>query len=450
MKRYLTLILVLLFSVGILAGCEQLNSDLDERTDPALNSPNNDADSESANADALKAAKLEFKELTALSDQSPEEIDSYLEALTTIDKNSLDFAEKTLAGDSSLADKNYIYSPISTWLCYELLLGGTSGDLAEELKAKLEANHFAEDSKLDNLSIFANYCQSDDNSFNIQNLLLISDQLNFKAEYLDYAANFRPLLYQMDLSRTDELTAALNKLIDEKTAGLIPEFYKEDLNPEIISILMNITTLDARWETEFMPEDTAREEFTKSDGSSVTVDMMNQTAANDMRYAEDDYAQYLRKAYLSGTSMILILPKDDVSPQEALRHFQNNSEKITFESYRVELKLPKFTIESNYDLKELLSKIGLEELFSPKYGSQIDLLVEDQEIFIKSSKQAAKIEVFEEGSKAAAVTTIDFEGASIAAAEDFIALHFNRPFAFVIKDPQEICLFEAVVMDPSE
>lgn len=114
------------------------------------------------------------------------------------------------------------------------------------------------------------------------------------------------------------------------------------------------------------------------------------------------------------------------------------------------MKLPKFTIESNYDLKELLSKIGLEKLFSPEYGSQMDQLIEDREIFIDSSRQAAKIEVFEEGTKAAAVTDIAVAEASMAPVEDFIALHFNRPFAFVIKDTQDICLFEGVVMDPSE
>lgn len=121
MKRYLTLILVLLFSIGMFAGCEQLNTDVDETTDPDMDSPvnNSNSDSESANADALKAADLEVKETKPLGELSPDELDNYLEALANIAKNSLDFAEKTLSGDSNAADKNYVYSPISTWLCYE-------------------------------------------------------------------------------------------------------------------------------------------------------------------------------------------------------------------------------------------------------------------------------------------------------------------------------------------
>ncbi|MDO5737772.1 MAG: serpin family protein [Eubacteriales bacterium] len=453
MKRYLVLILVLLFTITMFAGCEELNTKTDETTDPEIENPDNGAESTNETTDndeALKAAELEIEE-TVLFDALPEQdASSFFAALDLIAKSSLKFAEDTLAGAPNLADKNFVYSPISTWLCYELFLGGITGELAEELQSKLEPNKFNADDKLDNIARFVDYYAAKEHSARTHNLLLITDKMDFMPEYLEYAANFRPLLYRMDMNRTNEVTAAINKLIDEKTAGLIPEFYEDDLDEEIVSILMNITTLDARWKTEFQPEFTEEEEFHKADGSTVTVKMMNQTVSRSMSYAEDEYAQYLIKPYLGNIEMYLILPKESVTPEEALHHFQKNLDKFEFEEYTVELKLPKFTIESDYDLKELLSKMGLEKLFSPDYANQMNRLVNGIDLFIDASRQAAKIEVFEEGTKAAAVTDIAVMEASMAPVEDFIALHFNRPFAFSIIEGLGICLFEGVVMDPTE
>jgi hypothetical protein len=76
----------------------------------------------------------------------------------------------------------------------------------------------------------------------------------------------------------DKINEACRDLADRKTNGLIDRILDEDqLDPARALLLLITIYFDGAWSTQFDPEDTAPRSFTRADGSSVTVDMLNMT-----------------------------------------------------------------------------------------------------------------------------------------------------------------------------
>ncbi len=439
--RRLALILSLLWLVALsLSACENLNIHEPSESEVELESPS-----------YFQAAPLDLKTPKSPDEMSADDYQANEKQRSLIAQNASAFARATLGADEQQTEANYVYSPVSTWLCYEMFLGGTSDSIQKDLKEALESQAMTDEAKLQAILQLSHDYQNAESAIQIQNALFVAEDSQFQAEYLNYAAHFLPALYTIDLEHhAHEVTEKINQLINEKTQGLIPRFYQDDLSPSLKSILMNITSLDASWLTEFQESETQDGDFHLEDGSSVQVPLMHQKISDDMLYAADEKAEYLRKPYQGPENMILILPREGESPQAALEHYLEQRESLDLDPYEVDITLPRFTIESSFDLKGLLSQIGLENLFDPAFAHEMAGLLEDKALFIDSSKQVAKIEVNEKGTRAAAVTDIATrESAAMPQETKEVTIRFDRPFAFLIMDG-DLVLFQGVVTNPSK
>ncbi|MBC2810478.1 serpin family protein, partial [Campylobacter jejuni] len=109
-----------------------------------------------------------------------------------------------------------------------------------------------------------------------------------------------------------------------------------------------------------------------------------------------------------------------------------------------ELNLPKFSIASNYRLEEdVLPEMGIKEVFT----EQADLsgITETKKLSVSQVVHKAVLDVAETGTEAAAATGV------IGGIRKAIlpAVHFNRPFLFVIYHTSaQSILFMAKVNNP--
>jgi serine protease inhibitor len=118
--------------------------------------------------------------------------------------------------------------------------------------------------------------------------------------------------------------------------------------------------------------------------------------------------------------MTVLLPKADLVSFEA--SLTASKLKQIFADMRnareVNFQMPKFTIESELDLKEVFEKLGFGHVFTASSDDYSNLT--DESVFLSMARHKAKIEVNEEGTVAAAATV-----AKIMAR--VIAPFFNKP-----------------------
>jgi len=145
--------------------------------------------------------------------------------------------------------------------------------------------------------------------------------------------------------------------------------------------------------------------------------------------------------------MYIILPNS----RTGLNKVKNKLNSINFaeilnqmQPTEVELSLPKFKIQKELNLFELLPSMGIREIFT--YLAKLSK-ISDHSIRIGESKQKAVIEVNEKGTEAAAATF-----AAIPLSAPFISstkFLVDHPFIFLIKDENTgVVLFAGEVKDP--
>ncbi len=448
MKRLLSLMIITALLLG-LAACEL--------KEPA-NAPEQAASDEPVIAPD-ETAEAEDGALVQVSSPAPEvemptpEDEAYWEAyeeLFKIGENVRPFADGVTARKDGV---NYIYSPLSTWLCYSFLSEGLTGETRDLLMDKLESVETLEPESRDlALALLTDHMNQEGGAINLKNYLFYLKGKEVQDSFLESAENYRAGIYRMDLERNVDVTDHINALIERETYGLIPEFYGEPIDPTLTSILMNILALNAEWTVPFDPADTKEEPFYLTDGTTVDVPMMQlEEVENQFLWGEDTTAQYLRLPYKTGESIVLILPHEGETPEAALAHWLTpETVKPYFETFKVNLKLPKVCVESTWPLKQALSDMGLGFLFEPLTPGMDGILV-DSSFYVADSKQKAVIEIFEEGTKAAAVTDIQMEEAAMLPPTEAVTLVFDRPFAFVVYSGEgNIELFRGVVHDPTD
>ena len=152
-------------------------------------------------------------------------------------------------------------------------------------------------------------------------------------------------------------------------------------------------------------------------------------------------------------SMVIILPnkKDGLLKlEEQLRSadlFEIINQIRRENKERVSLSLPKFKIDSTHDLKDPLTKIGIQHMFDQK-NADFSGMSEAKELFVSHMIQKAFIEVNEEGSEASAASAaVMSKKASKTKPVQFTCDH---PFLFMIKDHLTgVILFSGKITNPT-
>ncbi|XP_055630078.1 neuroserpin-like [Toxorhynchites rutilus septentrionalis] len=111
----------------------------------------------------------------------------------------------------------------------------------------------------------------------------------------------------------------------------------------------------------------------------------------------------------------------------------------------VELSLPKFRIEFNMDLKEIVEKLGMAGIFSDSADFS-ELLVQKDPLNVSKFVHKAFIEVNEEGTEAAAAGGLWFQN---SCAPQRVKLTVDRPFYFVMFDRRnKVSVFNGRMQNP--
>lgn len=347
---------------------------------------------------------------------------------TTVLQNSVKMADMLSAEASG---KNIMFSPTSLNFALGMIAEGAKGETKEILDDYLGTNDFAAYAKeyLDKIKAY----NTEDESYGYQSKVKIADavwvdngltlQEKFKNTVSD---SFGAEVEAVDFSAAEKTCDVINSWCNKNTEGLIPKIITPDLiNDNTGLCLTNSLYFESGWSGEPWNVSDTEESFGEKEKTKYM------TCTGD-RYYENDKATAFGRDYANGLSFIGILPNDegDFNLEEL---DIGGLLKSNPEYDEVDCKMPKLNFETSTVLNDMLSSLGLDNLFS----SNADFSgIADQNVNVDTILQKTKLELDENGTKAAAVTAVTMECMSAPAENEPIikTVELTRPFAFLIYD----------------
>lgn len=347
---------------------------------------------------------------------------------TTVLQNSVKMADMLSAEASG---KNIMFSPTSLNFALGMIAEGAKGETKEILDDYLGTNDFAAYAKeyLDKIKAY----NTEDESYGYQSKVKIADavwvdngltlQEKFKNTVSD---SFGAEVEAVDFSAAEKTCDVINSWCNKNTEGMIPKIITPDLiNDNTGLCLTNSLYFESGWSGEPWNVSDTEESFGEKEKTKYM------TCTGD-RYYENDKATAFGRDYANGLSFIGILPNDegDFNLEEL---DIGGLLKSNPEYDEVDCKMPKLNFETSTVLNDMLSSLGLDNLFS----SNADFSgIADQNVNVDTILQKTKLELDENGTKAAAVTAVTMECMSAPAENEPIikTVELTRPFAFLIYD----------------
>ncbi|XP_062840164.1 plasminogen activator inhibitor 1-like isoform X1 [Anolis carolinensis] len=283
--------------------------------------------------------------------------------------------------------------------------------------------------------------------------LFVQRDLVLKAGFLpSFQRVFRQAVKQVDFMEPDRARSIINAWVEKHTEGMIQGFLREGLLDQLTRLLLvDAIHFQGQWALPFPEASTRRRLFHKPDGSTVSVPMMQQTARfNYGEFSTPEHMEYdvIELPYQGETlSMLIAAPFEVDAPLSALTailsahlvdQWKSNMTRVT----RL-LVLPKFSLESELDLRRPLEALGMTDMFDAR-KADFSSLSDEEPLFVAQALQKVKIEVNESGTKASAATA-----AIVYSRMAPLEMVLDRPFLFLVRhNPTGTVLFMGQVMEP--
>jgi len=363
-------------------------------------------------------------------------------------KNPVEISDDMLFADKINAqmptDKNYMFSPMSIKMALALAANGASGETQEQILNSLGISNLDKFNSVAS-NLIERYSQTDILSLNIANSIWMNKDKtsqSFSNAYKKIATEY----YDAEVKTVKNSNAVneINGWVSDKTNGKIPTII-QDAN-DFWAMLINAIYFKGAWQDEFNVNATKPDQFNNADGTKITVDFMNMqkwfpyAETNSMQMIKLPYQNRVDKIsddgeYLGSdkyddldVSMYLIMAENDINVEQELSAAINDE---MFKSTYIKMSMPKFKIEYETSLNEILMHMGINTAFDEKNADFTKMFDKGNMWFTKTIHKTF-INVDEKGTEAAAVTAIHMAGSAMP--PEPIELKLNKPFYFAIRD----------------
>ena len=336
--------------------------------------------------------------------------------------------------------RNLFFSPHSIWSALVLAFFGAEGDTHAEMAQAMGMSTLnkVEVMRAFRFILFWQNFEGLVDSAGSSNELRVANRLYFdRGEKVKLCMKelFHNEIEMLDFrGASEEARQTINGWVEEQTADRIKDLVPPgsiDTNSRMI--LVNAAYFKGTWVSQFWPNQTKSAPFYSSKEDVSTVSMMQQEGTFNCGKSEALQARVLELPYLGNQiSMFVLLPFVDSALEETVSRVTPEILRGAFEyilAGTVDVHIPKFRIEEDYEVSNTLRDIGFERVFN---GSTADLsgFSKSGNMALGSALHKAFLEVSEEGTEAAAATALlDNRSGHATQPEKFIC---DRPFMYVI------------------
>lgn len=377
----------------------------------------------------------------------------YLLAGTTAQQEDTVSPHLDAAGDPATVDRNIFFSPYSISTAFTITAEGARGKTLDELR---NVFHLPADPTIrrdGNLQIYASLNAPGANyTLSTANALYAEKTYRFLPEYTSvaqkyYHANTTNMYF---ISQPEESRQFINRQVELQTRDRIHDLLPAgSIRPYTRLVITNAIYFSGTWSTAFDKRITSDRTFRTPNGSTLNVPMMWKEV--EFPYTETGEYQVIALPYNKTggrpLSMLVLLPRENTLAgfEADLSYEAITSIRKNLTTQKVLVSLPRFTLDTSYDLKAILPGMGMPTAFT----EGADLLGMDGTggLYISGAFHKAFVVVNESGTEAAAATAVVMDRGGVGAP----SFRADHPFVFLILDDESgTILFLGRMAAPSQ
>ncbi|XP_063998200.1 uncharacterized protein LOC135173188, partial [Pogoniulus pusillus] len=341
---------------------------------------------------------------------------------------------------------NVFFSPLSISTAFAMLTLGARSDTQAQILRVLSFNP----REISENEIHEGYRElmqmvnrkNEGLQLNMGNVLFVLDKLKPQEDFLsDLRRFYEGEAYPMNFKRADQAQIKINDYVGQRTNGKIKDLIS-NLDPLTEILLISYIYFNAEWEKPFDPKYTKKNKFFVDGTKTVEVPMMYGMGMFKHGYDEQLSSTVVQMDYKGGASAFFVLPdRGRMKKLERRLSCERMSRWSSLVSKRsANLYLPKFTLYGTYNLKDVLYRMGIMDVFTDK--ADLSGITGQPQHRVSQAIHKAVVKVDETGTEAAAATGMEIVPMSVPA-----TIVFNRPFLMVITMNQKI-LFMGKIVNP--
>lgn len=337
---------------------------------------------------------------------------------------------------------NLILSPITVWTVLAVISEGASGNTAEEIDHALRISRKHKNATRRGFNEIYTWLQVNTNTVQLAkvNAIFLDQRRLLLKDFQNIADDtYKTKILSLDFSDAQKAADAINEGVTQFTRGRITHLVN-GANLDMTSLFV-ISSLyfKGQWTVPFNRTSTSKMPFLDSTGQQIgEVNMMYNRYNYPFANIKELQARVIEIPYgiENRLSMLIMLPNPGVSLENMFSNFEKVPLDNVFKELRlskeeyseeeVDLFIPRFKIESDLDLSNILkTSMGIYDLFNER-DARLPLMARTP-LFVKKIIHKAEIEVTEDGTIASGVTAAEFSNR--IGIVQFVA---NRPFCYMI------------------
>jgi serpin B len=285
------------------------------------------------------------------------------------------------------------------------------------------------------------------------NAIWLEKAYKLKKRYAkEISENFKSELNKADfvsVTGRDSARNEINRWVEEKTKEMITDFIPPDvLSASTTMVLVNAIYYLGKWNTAFPKQKSYKADFKSSKEKKVVCEFMKNTL--NLTYYSDSLLRAVEIPYEDNeASLIVVLPKNKSTKLSGLLD-NNYFGKIYrgFKNRKVELHLPKFKLESEYELNSYLKELGLKSAFDA--SADFSGITGKKEIHISNILHKAVMVLDESGTEASAATAVITSRSVSNNYTKPVLFKADYPFIFLIREKSTgTILFMGNLVEPT-
>ncbi len=337
-------------------------------------------------------------------------------------------------------DKNIFMSPFSLATALAMAGAGSAGRTSPEF---LKLLGFANTTEMTASfsALLPQLASSQEYELATANGLFVDDTFRLLRPYqTSMEKKFRARVEEVDFNGDPTGSIkTVNDWVADATHQKIKKMMKP--NPALRCVLANAIYFKGDWKDAFKEEATKPARFHLKRGGSVEVPMMH-APARRLAYGKSEGLEAVRLPY-KGEDLVMnvILPEEN----KEIDTIDPTLSTTQFGSQKVQVSMPKYQLETSYELVKPLQALGLRLAFSDLADFS---RISKEPLKIDTVSHKAFLEVDEKGTEAAAATTIGMiQRTSVHRPP--IQFRVDRPFLLTIEHlPSKTLLFVGRVLNP--
>ncbi|KIH63456.1 serine proteinase inhibitor [Ancylostoma duodenale] len=288
-----------------------------------------------------------------------------------------------------LSPKNeaQVVSPLSVIFALALVQAGAKGGTRSQINEVISKGA-TDDEFVDFYSNLANSTLSPSSGVQtrIANAFFLNGKYSIDEQYNDtITEKYSSKVEALDFGQIKHSTEIINEFVSMTTEGKIKDFIPEDI-------------VSAKWEEDSADGSIIDRTFRSIENVQKEMEFLNER--DESRYnTEDEEMEVLSLRYKDTSSAFnIILPKKMFGLDELSANLTRDTDKP-----EPTISIPKMTVETDFDLKEALIAMGIEDMFSA--SADLTGIAESPPLAFSDATHKAIVEV-DEGRIAAAAVTI--------------------------------------------